>query len=252
MSIIFPKGIDKIKPVIFLTVAVIVPIIAAVVYFYFPDDNLSVGYRPDQPIPFSHKLHAGEMGMDCRYCHINVEKSPHASVPHSEVCWNCHKTVKTDSPKLAPLVAVQADKITQTIVIDHKQDKKAPEVITAEVPNPNKGDAIPWVQIHKLPQYAYFDHSVHIRGGVSCVECHGRIDQMEVVRQEKSLTMRWCLDCHKNHEEHIRPDNVKITDLSWTWENSGLSEAEKKAELEKIHNTKNLNPPTMGCSACHR
>ena len=249
MKTIFPKGIDKIKPVIFLTAGFTVLAISIIVNFYFTDENLVVGYRPEQPIPFSHKLHAGEMGMDCRYCHMNVEKSPHASVPPSETCWNCHSKVKTNSPKLQLLASIQKDTVKQKITIDHKFDGKAPKTIEVEVENPNKGDAIPWVRVHKLPEYAYFDHSVHINAGVSCVECHGRVDQMEVVEQKKSLTMGFCLDCHKNPDDHIRPESVRITDLAWTWEKSGL---DKEAELAKIKENKNLNPPVMGCSACHR
>jgi len=249
LKTIFPKGIDKIKPVIFLTAGLTIVTIALIVNFYFTDKNLSVGYRPEQPIPFSHKLHAGEMGMDCRYCHINVEKSPHASVPHSDVCWNCHSKVKTDSPKLQLLASIQKDTITRKNIIDHKFDTKTPKVVEEEVENPNKGAAIPWIKIHKLPEYAYFDHSVHVRAGVSCVECHGRIDQMEVVKQVSSLSMGWCLECHKDHEDHIRPDSVRITDLAWTWENSNLN---KEEELKKIKETKNLNPPIIGCSPCHR
>ena len=149
---------------------------AVFIWVGFSPKTIAVGYAPEQPIPFSHALHAGELGMDCRYCHNTVEESAHAAIPPTATCMNCHTNIRPNSPKLKPL-----------------RDSVA------------NGTPIEWVRVHDLPDYAYFNHSAHVRRGVSCVECHGRIDQMEVVTQRKPLSMGWCLDCHRNPEPHLRP-----------------------------------------------
>ena len=242
MKPIFPKGIDDIKPVIFLTALPSVIGIILIFNFYFTDAHLAVGYKPDQPIPFSHRLHAGEMGIDCRYCHANVEKSPHATVPPAQVCMNCHKHVKKESPVLETL----RNRFEKYIEVTKKVNGKP---VKAKIENEDYMKPIPWVRIHNVPDYAYFDHSVHINAKVGCVECHGRIDQMEVVKQEKPLTMFWCLDCHRNYEDHVRPGHVEVTNMNWTWANETISkEADFKQQLTE---SKKLNPPEE-CSACHR
>ena len=242
MKPIFPKGIDDLKPVIFLTALPSVIGIVLIVNFYFTDAHLSVGYMPDQPIPFSHRLHAGEMGIDCRYCHTNVEKSPHASVPPAQVCMNCHSQVKKDSPVLETL----RSRFQKFKEVSKKVDSQD---INVKVVNDEYLKPIPWVRIHNLPDYAFFDHSAHVNANVGCVECHGRIDQMTVVKQTKPLTMFWCLDCHRNYENHVRPDHVSITDMAWNWDNE---ETVKEADFKKaLLESKKLNPPEE-CSACHR
>jgi hypothetical protein len=189
-------------------------IVFAVLYWGSPKHYV-VGYQPVQPIAFSHKLHAGELGLDCRYCHYNVEKGRHAGVPPTETCLNCHKLVKTDSPEIKKLAEAH-----------------------------EKGVPVQWVRIHKLPDFAYFDHSAHVNKGVSCVECHGRIDQMTEVRADQPLSMGWCLDCHKNPAPHIR-DRAKVTDLAWKPEGDA---AELGREFMKMYNVQ----PRTDCSACHR
>jgi hypothetical protein len=244
---IFPKGIDNLKPVIFLTSLVSVIGIVLIVNFYFTDAHLSVGYKPDQPIPFSHRLHAGEMAIDCRYCHINVEKSPHATVPASSVCMNCHSQVKTDSPSLK-LLRDSFSKYTQEDkVISLTQKGEKLKTVKIEVINDDYLKPISWVRVHNIPDYAYFDHSVHINANVGCIECHGRIDEMKVVKQEKPLTMFWCLDCHRNYENHVRPEHISVTDMNWKWQDDATAASFKKELLE----SKKLNPPE-DCSACHR
>jgi hypothetical protein len=246
---IFPKGIDDLKPVIFLTALVSVVSIALIINFYFTDAHLSVGYKPDQPIPFSHRLHAGEMGIDCRYCHSNVEKSPHATVPPASVCMNCHKHVKTKSPSLKLLRERFEKFIDVDQIVNDKSDSNGAKLNTVKIKivNDDYLKPIPWVRIHNVPDYAYFDHSVHINANVGCIECHGRVDKMTVVKQEKPLTMFWCLDCHLNYEDHVRPDNIKVTDMNWKWTDETSAAAFKK----KLIDSKKLNPP-KDCSACHR
>ncbi len=245
MKPIFPKGIDKLKPVIFLTGGISAIGIILIFNFYFTDAHLSVGYQPDQPIPFSHRLHAGELGIDCRYCHVNVEKSPHASVPPSDVCMNCHSQLKKDSPQLKPLFDLYQQYLSKEVIVAGKKETPVVE----KVENEHYQHPLPWVRIHNIPDYAYFDHSAHINANVGCVECHGRIDQMIKVKQEKPLTMFWCLDCHRNYQDHVRPNHVSVTDMAWSWENEQKSnEKEFKTALK---NSKKLNPPEE-CSACHR
>jgi len=249
LKTIFPKWINDLKPVIFLTGGLSVVGIVLIVNFYFTDAHLSVGYAPEQPIPFSHRLHVGELGLDCRYCHVNVEKSPVASVPPAAVCLNCHTKIKTDSPKLKPLFErnpAQATTFKEEVV--EEMDAKGvfhPKVIKYEVPNDKANDPIEWIRIHNLPDYAYFDHSVHINANIGCTSCHGRIDQMDVVSQAKPLSMSWCLECHRDYGDHVRPETVPVTKMDWKWE----SEAAKEENLKKV--SEKLNPPEE-CSACHR
>lgn len=130
------------------------------------------GYKPIQPISFSHKLHAGEMGMDCKYCHFGAAESRNGSVPPVNVCMNCHKTVKTDSPQI----------------------KKIAEAY-------EKGTSINWVKVHNLPDFVNFNHSRHVGRGVACQTCHGPVETMPEVYQFSSLAMGWCVNCHRQYSE---------------------------------------------------
>jgi len=187
-----------------------------------------VGYMPDQPVPFSHRLHAGQLGMDCRYCHSHVEESNHSNIPSARTCWNCHSQVKTDSPDL---VAVR-------------------EAV-------DTGKPIEWVQVHETPDYVYFNHSAHVNSGVSCVVCHDRVDEMEVVYHAKPHSMGWCLDCHRNPEDNLRPIE-QVTNLAWTVKDHPevvidgkphkLTQQELGLMLQKQWK---LAPPET-CGACHR
>lgn len=157
--------------------AVVATVAAAVFlvgYFGFRNDVADVGYRPEQPVPFSHKMHAGNLQISCQYCHTGVEVSAHSPVPSTQTCMNCHTLVKSDSPKL-------------------KLVRESFET----------GTPIEWVRIHKVPDYAHFNHSRHIRAQIDCKSCHGPIEEMGVVSQYKPLTMGWCLDCHRNPEDRI-------------------------------------------------
>ena len=187
-------------------------VVVFVVWFWFSPRNTDVGYAPVQPIAYSHKLHAGLMGMDCRYCHQGVEVGPHANIPSTETCMNCHQTVWKDRPEIQKLAAAHA----------------------AEEP-------VEWIKVHMLPDYAYFNHAAHLGAGVGCASCHGRIDQMEIVRQQEPLSMGWCLECHRAPENHLRPLD-RITDMDFVVD---------PAEGEKLIAERNINPPTH-CSACHR
>ena len=126
------------------------------------------GYAPEQPIPYSHKLHAGDLKIPCLYCHSGAEKSRHATIPSVNVCMNCHSVVKTDSPHI--------QKIRKHYL---------------------EGTPIEWVRVHELPDYVYFPHKRHVAKGVACQVCHGPIQEMEKVYQKAPLTMGWCMECHR-------------------------------------------------------
>ena len=188
------------------------------------------GYQPKQPIPFSHRLHAGELKMDCRYCHNTVDQAAHAAVPASNVCGNCHKGLTPEGT--ATKVAVHA----KSVKLLPLRESLA------------TGQPVEWNRVHDLADYVYFNHSVHVNRGVSCVSCHGRIDKMDVVYQHESLSMSWCLDCHRNPAPHIRPQEY-ITKLDWDPEvTEGITKEEIGAQLVELNK---INPSTS-CSTCHR
>jgi hypothetical protein len=180
------------------------------IWYYFSPKNLQVGYAPEQPIPYSHKLHADELGIDCRYCHANVERSQEAMVPPTQSCMGCHAIVKKDSELLA--------------VLRDSWDN---------------GKPVEWVRVHKLPDHVFFDHSAHLAAGVGCVSCHGRIDQMTVVRLDKPLAMGWCLECHRDPTPNLRPKD-QITNMTWK-----PSQEEQELAQAEVH-------PPQHCSGCHR
>ncbi|HOL73927.1 MAG TPA: cytochrome c3 family protein [Bryobacteraceae bacterium] len=181
----------------------------------FSPNRAETGYSPVQPVEYSHKLHAGNLGMDCRYCHSTVEHSGFAAPPTTETCMNCHKMVKPDSPLLQPVRESYAS-----------------------------GRPIPWVRVHSLPDYVYFNHAAHVNAGVSCVTCHGRVDQMVQVRQVEPLTMKWCVDCHRDPAPHIRPREL-VTKLDWQPDGD-------PAEIgRRLMAENNIHPPE-NCSGCHR
>jgi len=216
--VIFPKWTNWIPYVVPVFAGGGLLTVVFVFWYWGSDKNLVVGYQPEQPIKYSHKLHVNDLGIDCRYCHFNVERSPVAGVPPTEVCMNCHTKILTDSPEI----------------------KKLTEFHQNNIP-------VPWQRVHDLPDYAYFDHSAHVNKGVSCLECHGRIDQMVEVRHAEPLSMSWCLDCHKNPAPHLR-DKKLVTRLSWHPEKDGLDAEEYGMKyFKKYHvNTR------MDCSTCHR
>ncbi len=223
---VFPKWANYLLPFIVLSAVGGGAFAPAVVGLGLSANTLNVGYAPDQPVPYSHALHVGELGLDCRYCHTTVDDASFAAIPPTQTCMNCHHAIHTDSSRLE-----------------------------AVFNSYETGESVPWVKVHDLPDYAYFNHAAHVNKGVSCVSCHGRVDKMEVVRQDKPLSMGWCLDCHREPEKHLRPLD-KVTDLAWTPE---LEEGEtpEQAQLrvgtfmkEKLQ----INDEAFmtSCSTCHR
>ncbi len=212
---LFPKWMNTIRPL--ATVAILgglVYVVVLIAYATSPQTT-NVGYAPAQPVPYSHALHVGELGLDCRYCHTGVESGAKATVPPTQTCMNCHATVKTESELLAPVFASYAS-----------------------------GMPVQWVRVHDLPDFVYFDHSAHVRRGVGCVSCHGRVDEMEVVRQVASLGMGWCLNCHRDPDAELRPREL-VTAMDWQAEGDP-AESGSRLRLEY-----HIQPPT-DCSTCHR
>ena len=216
MSDIFPKWTNRLPLKIAIGAILIGGGVTAGVTYYFTPKYTRVGYQPIQPVAFSHEIHAGQLGMDCRYCHNGVEKSWYSNIPAASVCMNCHNQVLKDSPKLE-LVRESA----------------------------LSGKPIEWVQVHKTPDYVYFNHSVHVNRGVSCVKCHGQINHMDEVRHEKPFSMTFCLDCHRDPAKQIRdPKDVYNLDLK-------ISDAEQEKMGKKFVHDWKVNA-SQNCSACHR
>lgn len=186
-------------------------------WYYLTPKYSRVGYQPIQPVAFSHATHAGQLGMDCRYCHNAVEKSWYSNVPGAGTCMNCHNQVLKDDPRLS-------------LVRDSAQS----------------GKPIPWVQIHRVPDFVYFNHSVHVNRGISCVECHGQVNRMDEVRHAQPLSMTFCLDCHRHPEMKLRPLD-KITELDWKFESATKQRefGQKAMQQWKVESLQT-------CSACHR
>ena len=215
MPAIFPRWTNNVPIVIGLLAPLAGAGLIFAVWYWFSPWYTDVGYRPEQPVPYSHKLHAGDLGLDCRYCHNTVERSAMAAIPPTSTCMNCHDLVKTESARL--------EKVRES-------DKT--------------GMPIEWIRVHQLPDFAYFNHSAHLAAGVGCASCHGRIDQMVVVEMEKPLSMAWCLDCHRDPKPNLRPAD-QITNMTWSAETTPYDPDRDPNRRRKV------NPPTH-CSGCHR
>lgn len=222
----FPIWTNRFVPLLLGGILAGAGYVGACVYASTMPSTLNLGYKPTQPVPFSHKTHAGKLKMDCRYCHNTVFEGAHAAVPATSTCVNCHSSA--DSSGQVKYAAVGTDSLKLAPV--HRSQ--------------TTGEPIPWVKVHDLPDFVYFNHSAHVNRGVSCVSCHGRVDQMEVVEQVKTLSMTFCLECHRNPDPHLRPLD-KVTDLSW------LSEEPAEVIGKRVREQLGVNPNT-NCNSCHR
>jgi hypothetical protein len=193
-----------------------------------------------QPVPFSHDHHVAGLGIDCRYCHTSVEKSSFAGIPPTETCMNCHRQIWTNADMLEPVRASYRDNVP-----------------------------IEWSRVHDLPDFAYFNHSVHVAKGIGCVTCHGQVDRMPLMFQQASLQMEWCLECHKDPAKNVRP-REEVFNLNWDpldpesfkkymqplpagaaspgWTPSPEDVQALQAKLVEDYNIQSL----MSCSTCHR
>jgi NAD-dependent SIR2 family protein deacetylase len=169
----------------------------------------------EQPLQFDHRHHTRDEGIDCRYCHNTVEKSPFASIPPTQLCLNCHSQIWNKSPLLEPV---------RTSFIENK-----PMV---------------WNRVYKVPEFVYFNHAIHVGKGVGCVTCHGRVDQMAAVEKSTPLTMGWCLECHRNPGKNLRPLS-EITNMTWHAEGDPDETARALSQTNDVHTR-------TSCTTCHR
>ncbi|MGM0588246.1 MAG: cytochrome c3 family protein [Bacteroidota bacterium] len=214
MAQIFPKWANKVPKRLLVSLIVILNAVVFGVWYFFSPQYLETGYAPEQPIAYSHQIHVGKLGLDCQYCHTQVFDSKQANIPATQTCMNCHGQVDSNNPE-------EVQKIRDSW---------------------DSGESIEWVRVHNLPDYAYFSHEAHVSVGVGCETCHGRIDQMDVVFQKEPLSMSWCLDCHRNPEQNVRPVE-EVTTMGY--------EPEDQLELGKrLVSQKNIHPPTY-CQGCH-
>ncbi|NUQ64221.1 MAG: cytochrome c3 family protein [Pirellulales bacterium] len=179
-------------------------LIAAAGNVYLPGDHR--GFEPTQPIAFSHQLHAGDLGIGCHYCHSAAEDGRHAGIPAADTCMNCHQTVTANwaSVRAEDKAAEKEGRKPGRIVSPELQKLYDYLALDAELkPDPSKHpSSIPWVRIHDLPDFVYFDHRAHVQAGVECQKCHGPVETMERVRQVESLSMGWCVNCHRDANQN--------------------------------------------------
>ena len=180
-----------------------------------------VGWVQDQPGPFSHEHHVGGLGIDCRYCHTSVETSARAGLPATHICMTCHSQVWTGAPMLAP--------VRQSLARD---------------------EPLVWNRVAAVPDYVYFNHSIHVSRGVACVECHGRVDKMPLMQRAHALQMGFCLDCHRDPAPHLRPPD-QVTRMDWSeWQDDPESHAAYGRAMMAEYG---IEPRKLDdCSICHR
>ena len=186
----------------------------------------------EQPVQFSHEHHVAGLGIDCRYCHTSVETSAFAGMPNTKTCMTCHSQIWTNAEMLEPV----------------RQSWRT-------------GGPIRWNRVHDLPDFAHFDHSIHVSKGIGCVSCHGRVDQMPLMCKEQSLYMEWCLACHRDPAQHVRP-REQVFNLEWDWP-AGVNRDEEVKKLIELYNIKaqpvppkdehhEMKPNQLtNCSVCH-
>jgi len=219
MPQIFRPGADTLARIVLSSLAMLPVLSVGIAYAvwrspYLTDQEVT----REQPVPFSHEHHVGGLGIDCRYCHTSVEKAAFAGIPPTETCMTCHSQIWTNAPMLAPVRTSLAE----------------------ERP-------LLWRRVHNLPDYVYFNHSVHVAKGVGCSTCHGAVQTMKLVRQVAPLTMGWCLDCHRNPAPNLRPRDA-IFDMSWT------PPVDQKIVGTRLASAYHVKSPARlsECSICHR
>ena len=224
MAQLFRPGADTVARVVMLAL-VILPIAGVALAYgvrvspYWTDQNQVI----DEPVPFSHKHHVGDLGLDCRFCHTGVEKAAYAGVPSTQTCMTCHSQIWTNAAMLAPVRESFADRTP-----------------------------IRWVRVHRLAQYVYFDHSIHVAKGVGCSECHGAMHEMPLTRQATPMTMGWCLDCHTDPGPHLRPQSA-IYDTAWTPASHDPLGGDVRARAKKYVAEYHIEAKHLtDCTVCHR
>jgi len=218
MAQLFRPGANSVA-VIVLVVVVAAPAAAiALTYGFWMSPYATRQYLiPRQPVPFSHEHHVGRLGLDCRYCHTTVEKAAFAGLPSTHICMTCHSQIWTDAPVLEP--------VRQSLA---------------------RNEPLHWVRVNRVPDYVYFDHSVHVANGVGCTTCHGPIGSMPLTYRAEPLTMGWCLSCHRHPESYLRPPGA-VFDPEWS------PPANQEAEGARLISAYLIKTEGLtDCSRCHR
>ena len=222
MAQLFRPGADTVARLLLLAV-VVTPFAGAALAYgvrvspHATGQNISV----PQPVPFSHKHHVGDLGLDCRFCHSGVERAAFAGIPSTQTCMTCHSQIWTNAAVLEPVRASWRAR-----------------------------QPMRWNSVNRLAQYVYFDHSIHVAKGVGCSECHGAVHEMNLVRQVTPMTMGWCLDCHRNPGPHLRPASA-VFDTAWTPRDDPDPDKARRARAYVAHNR--IDPKRLSdCTVCHR
>ena len=217
MAQIFHPSTNVISKLSIVAVAILVPLLGVAGYGYNMTYGLDLEVPIEQPIQFSHQHHVTDDGIDCRYCHSSVDKGNSAGMPSTEVCMTCHSQIWKESPLIKPIHdSYRANKPIQ------------------------------WTRVHDLPDFVYFNHSIHVRKGVSCVSCHGQVNKMPITWKAKDLSMAWCLDCHRNPTKNLRP-REHVYNLDWKSEEP--QETVGKELIQKYHVLSEIQ--LTSCSTCH-
>jgi Cytochrome c7 and related cytochrome c len=216
MPQIFSRGANTVAP---LSIAIAVLLAAGGILTIMGLDRseyiTEIGVAKVQPVQFSHRHHAGQLGIHCAYCHTSVEVSSFAGIPPTHTCMSCHSQIWINSPTLEPV----------------RESYRS-------------GQSIEWVRVHDLPDFVYFNHSIHINKGIGCASCHGRVDQMPQIYKAQSLQMQWCLDCHREPERHIRPRD-KVYDMAYRPPENQMDLGRKLVAEYKVEKL-------LDCYTCHR
>lgn len=218
MAQLFPKSANYLAPAsIAALVLVAGGAVGSLLALDYAGFNQRRGETVEQTVPFSHEHHVAGLGIDCRYCHTSVEKSATAGMPPTSTCYNCHKIVWNEAPMLEPVRSSY-----------------------------RTGQPLEWTKVHDLPDFAYFNHSIHVAKGMGCATCHGPVQQMRLMRSAQSLQMRWCLECHRNPEKFIRPKE-EVFNMTWK------AKDQETLGRELVEKYK-VRPPAQitSCGTCHR
>jgi hypothetical protein len=218
MAQLFRPGANSIAITVIVVLCVLPPVTATAVYLvwsspYATDQNLT----REQSVPFSHAHHVGDLGLDCRMCHTGVEKAAFAGIPSTHICMTCHSQIWTNAAMLSP--------VRQSLATNKP---------------------LHWLRVNRVPDYVFFDHSVHVAKGIGCSTCHGPVQKMALMRQARPLTMGWCLECHRHPEQYIRPKD-DVFDMSWQPPKDQVERGRHLLVQYLIH-TQHLTD----CSTCHR
>ncbi len=247
-NFVFPKWANYLLPAMILAGVGAATYLPVLVGLAAAPETTDVGYAPKQPIEFSHAVHAGQLGMDCRYCHNTVEDAGFAAIPPTQTCMNCHGQSELEGGVTGgPAILYDSQKLA---LLHEKHAQGLP---------------VEWVKVHDLPDYAYFNHAAHVNKGVGCVTCHGQVDKMgggedgsmDRMYRFAPLSMAWCLDCHREPEKFLRP-REEVTNMAWDPMNPGpdskygpMSQLELGKKLKHEYQIRGADY-MQSCSTCHR